>query len=305
VSQRSQTPAPDRLETLRLYAAGWSEEELADLLNVHPVRVPAILEEARAELQARIRRQAEDWILVQLRVFDLNIEKNLRTVLTPCLACGGDKQRRISCRECHQSGYANEPIQRTQALGRIRSIARGRTRLLGLDRPTPRSASGGPPAPKTDSPLAEYVVRTLKEELARLEGEGGTTMSDAALQEALERADELREFALERELVLTDALMREAADIALRKCAACAGREPQRANCATCGRDGYLYDADMRLKALDSIGRTRNQRIKLLRLDKQPPSRPPLDPDLAAFFEKLQTTTNEELEAELGLRKYR
>jgi hypothetical protein len=304
VSRSPQPRALDFVQLLRLYIEGWSEAELADLIDVHPARMPAILAEALKEVEALTRREAEKWILVQLRVFDQNIEKNTRTVLNPCLVCGGDKQRRISCRECKRTGYANPPIERTKALGRINSIARRRIKLLGLDRQPPRSATGDSRTPNDDSPLTAYVVRKLKEELARLEGEEGMTFSDEALQEAMKRTEELAQFALERELLLTDALIREAADIALQKCVGCAGREPQRANCKNCGGDGYLYDADERLKALNCIGNGGDHRIKLLGLDKESPSRPALDPGLAEFFEMLQSATNEELEAELGLLKY-
>ncbi len=57
--------------------------------------------------------------------------------------------------------------------------------------------------------------------------------------------------------------------------------------------------------ALNCIGNAQAHRIKLLGIDTQPPLRPAPDPDVAAFFEKLQTATNEELEAELELYRSR
>jgi hypothetical protein len=301
------TPGPrslDLVQLVRLYVEGWSEAALADLIRVHPARMPAILAEVLKEVEALTRREAENWILVQLRVFDLNIEQNLRAVLNPCLVCGGDKQRRISCRACEQTGYPNPPIERTKALRRINGIAQRRIKLLALNKPTPRPASGDPPPPKDDSPLTAYVVRKLKEELARLEGDEAT-ISDEALQEAAERTDQLAEFALERELLLTGALIREAAEIIVKKCAACADQQPQRANCKDCGRSGHLYNGNDRLTALKCISNAQEHRIKLLGIDRQPPPGLDPDPELAAFFDSLETATTEELEAELGLPRSR
>jgi len=41
-----------------LYADGSTEEELADMIGVHPVRMPAILELAMKEIRARERERA-------------------------------------------------------------------------------------------------------------------------------------------------------------------------------------------------------------------------------------------------------
>ena len=110
---------------------------------------------------------------------------------------------------------------------------------------------------------------------------------------------ELAEFALERELLLTEALMREAAQIVLRRCDVCGGDEVQRTKCETCHRTGYFYDPDRRIETISRHGVSQDHRIRLLRLDKESPHRPAPDPDLAAFIEMLQNASDEELETEL------
>jgi transposase-like protein len=92
---------------------------------------------------------------------------------------------------------------------------------------------------------------------------------DAALKEAAGRARELAVFALDRELLLIESTIREAAEILLRKCEACAGDEERRVRCKTCSGTGHAYPVMRRLRAIDRIGRAQDRRIKLLGLDQQ------------------------------------
>ena len=78
------------------------------------------------------------------------------------------------------------------------------------------------------------------------------------------------------------------------------GDKVERTKCDTCYRTGYFYDADKRLDAISRHGVSQDQRIKLLRLDKEPPHRLASDPDLCARFEMLQKISDEEIETELG-----
>ena len=112
--------------------------------------------------------------------------------------------------------------------------------------------------------------------------------------------DELAEFALERELLLTEALMREAAQIIVRKCEMCGGDEVPRTKCDTCYGTGYFYGPDRRLDVIRRHGVSQDHRIKLLRLDKESPHRPASDPESIALFEMLHKISDEEIEAELG-----
>ena len=265
------------------------------MIGVHPARIPAILELAMKEIRAREREFAAAAILVVLEFLDSVIEENVRIVVTRCPACGGDEQARISCRKCRwpltaygPTGYAYPPTRRMAALGRINRLAWRRIRLLGLDKLPPASATGNSRPPKHSGPIADYLERSFMKELpARLDRE------DEVIN------DELAEFALERELLLTEALMREAAQIVLRKCEVCGGDDVQRTKCETCERTGYFYDPDRRLGAISRHGVSQDHRIKLLRLDKESPPRPASDPDLCAFFEMLQNASEEELETEL------
>jgi len=307
-----------------LYADGSTEEELADMIGVHPVRMPAILELAMKEIPARERERAAAVIRPELELLESAIAENVLIVVTRCPACGGDEQARISCRKCARwtrtaygpTGYAYAPTRRTAALGRINRLAWRRIKLLRLDKRPPTSSTGEPLAPKHRSPPADYLERKLNKELARLEREEGITpgqiaakagasrqrvdqIINATPEGAPERTDELAEFALERELLLTKALIREAAQILLRKCEWCEGDETQRTKCTTCARTGYVYRPDTRLRAIDRIADARDHRIKLLGQDREPPPRPGSDPGMGAFFEMLQKASDEELAAEL------
>jgi hypothetical protein len=118
---------------------------------------------------------------------------------------------------------------------------------------------------------------------------------DAALVEAVGRSRELAEFAFDRELHLIEAIIREAAEIILRKCDVCGGDEERRAHCKDCKRTGYAYPAQRRLLAMDRIGPAQSRRIKLTGLDKSPqPTSHPAD----AYYEMLQKLSDEEFEAE-------
>jgi transcriptional regulator with XRE-family HTH domain len=90
---------------------------------------------------------------------------------------------------------------------------------------------------------------------------------DAALAEAAGHARELAEFAFDRELLLIEAIIREAAEILLRKCEACAGAEERRGLCRNCKRTGFTYPPTRRLLAIDRIGRAQDRRIRLLGLN--------------------------------------
>jgi predicted RNA-binding Zn-ribbon protein involved in translation (DUF1610 family) len=258
----------DLEQLLRLYVAGWSEEELADLIGVHPARVPVILERAMKELRARQRELAASETVLVLEGLDSVIEANVRIVVTRCPACGGDEQARITCRKCRwtdtaygPTGYAYAPTRRTTALRRIRHAAWQRVKLLGLDKPPPTSVTGTPRHPKPSGPIADYLEQSLRKELPGVELEDG--MSDV-----------VAEFALEREVLLSEALMREAVEIGYRKCLACGGDEVQRVKCAACNRTGYFYGPDTRHAASSRIAAERDHRIELLGLDRQPPLRP-------------------------------
>lgn len=172
------------------------------------------------------------------------------------------------------------------AIGRIRHLAWRRTKLLGLDKLPPASAIGSPCRRKPSGPIADYLEQSLAKKLPGVE-----------LEDAM--AGELAEFALERELLLTSALMREAAQIVQRKCIACGGDQSRRVECDTCDRTGYFYNPGTRLKAMSRSGKVQAQRIKLLGLDKQPSHRPASDPGSVAFFEWLEKASDQELEAEL------
>jgi hypothetical protein len=101
---------------------------------------------------------------------------------------------------------------------------------------------------------------------------------DAALAEAAGRARELAEFAVDRELLLIEATIREAAAILMRKCETCAGDLTLRALCKSCKRTGFVYPAHQRLAAIDRIGRAQGRRIKLLGLDREAPPQPAAGP---------------------------
>jgi hypothetical protein len=173
--------APDLEQLLRLYVDGASEEELADMIGVHPARVPAILERAMEQLHARTRKRFAAVIQPELEALDSAIAENVLIVLTRCPACGDDEQARISCRKCARwtrtaygpTGYAYPPTRRMAALGRINRLAWRRIKLLGLDKPPPKSSTGKPLAPKHRSPTADYLERKLKREIALLDRSGG------------------------------------------------------------------------------------------------------------------------------------
>jgi hypothetical protein len=288
-------PDPDPEWLLRLYCNGSTEEELADLIGVHPARVPAILELAVEESRARKRDRAAAAIRLMLEGLDSVIEASVRIVVTRCPGCGGDEPARISCRKCRwadtaygPTGYAYPPTRRTTALRRIRYAEERRVKLLGLDKPPPTTVTGTSRHPKLSGPIVDYLEQSLKKKLPGVELEDEEVTADLA------------EFALESELLLIDALIREAAQLALRKCWACGGDEAARAKCEACDRTGYFYRPDMRLVALTRIRRASGDRVKLLGLDKKP-LRPPVDPELAEFFEMLNNLSPDEVAAELEI----
>jgi predicted RNA-binding Zn-ribbon protein involved in translation (DUF1610 family) len=276
-----------------LYVEGWGEEELADLIGVHPARMPVILEDAMREVRARTRDLAGVTTRLLLEALDSFIAENVPIVVTRCPACGGEEQARISCRKCRwpgtaygPTGYAYPPSRRRAAVSRINQLAWRRIKLLGLDKPPPSSATGSPRHREPSGPIAEYLGQSLAKKLPGVE-----------LEDAM--AVELRGFALDRELLLLDMLMREAAHFLLRECIACGGDKSQRTQCDTCGRTGYFYDPATRVKAVRSSGRVQEQRIKLLGLDKQQLHWRASDPASVAFLRWLQKASDEELEAEL------
>jgi predicted RNA-binding Zn-ribbon protein involved in translation (DUF1610 family) len=224
---------------------------------------------------------------------DSVIEANVRIVVTRCPGCGGDEQARVSCLKCRwpytaygPTGFAYPPTRRTRALRQIHHAAWQRIKLLGLDKPLPASATGNPRKGKPSGPIVEYLEQSLIKELPGIEREDGVT-------------GELAEFALERERLLTDALIRELAHIVLKTCDECGGDEAQRAKCWTCNRTGYFYGPDRRDAASRRIRSSQDHRIKLLGLDRETPLQRGSDPSLAPFFEMLRLASNEELEAEL------
>lgn len=288
--------APDLEELLRLYVDGWSEEELGDLIGVHPARIPAILEDAMSELRARCRVLVATPIRQLLEFLDSFIEENVRIVVTRCPACDGDEQARISCRKCRwpdtaygPTGYAYPPTRRSAAIGRISSLAWRRIKLLGLDKLPPSSTTEGARHPKPSGPIAEYLEQSLAKKLPGVEVED-------------EWAGSLAEFALDRELILTSAVMREAAHFIQRKCVACGGNESRRVECDTCDRTGYFYPPHTRLEAMSRQGNMQDQRIRLLGLHKQPlqpPHQRASAPDSVVFFQWLEHASDGELEAEV------
>jgi hypothetical protein len=185
------------------------------------------------------------------------------------------------------TGYAYAPTRRLAALRRLQRLCQRRSRLLGLDKPPTNSAIGNRRPPKPSGPIADYLEQALTKLPPGVELEDGTICS------------ELEEFALERELLLTEALLRETAQFVLRKCWRCGGDRIKRTTCVSCEGDGYFYDADGRLAAISRMQALRDTRIKLLGLDKPSPPRPATDRELDAFFEMLRMPSQKELEAEL------
>jgi hypothetical protein len=119
----------------------------------------------------------------------------------------------------------------------------------------------------------------------------------AALAEAAARTRGLAEFALERELLLIEGLIREAAQILLTKCEACGGDEADRSKCETCEKTGYLYDADIRLEAIDRIGDAQDRRIRLVGANRYPTAPAASHPSRGPYVEMLQLS-DEDLAAE-------
>jgi len=158
--------------------------------------------------------------------------------------------------------------------------------VLGLDKSAPTSATGTPRQPKPSGPIAEYLEQSLRKELPGVELVDGMT-------------DQHAEFALERERLLSDALMREAVELGYRKCLACGGDEVQRTKCEACNRSGYFYGPNTRDLASSRIAAELDRRIKLFGLDKHPPHRSALNSDQVAFREMLEKASDEELDAEL------
>ena len=116
------------------------------------------------------------------------------------------------------------------------------------------------------------------------------------LAEAAERVDRLATYALDRELLLIESLIREAVLILTANCDACRCDTTKRSTCTTCNKTGFLYPPDARLEAIDRIRGASNSRIKLLHLDKlEPPVPHPARP----YYEMLQTLSDDELAEEV------
>jgi hypothetical protein len=169
VSGRSQAAGSrDLLGVLRLWVAGWSEEDLADMLGVHPARMPAILKTARAEVRARTRKLAEFAIEPELECLNSELRKAVLILIERCSACGGDEQARLCCEDCEWTGYRHGAKKRLRALKRISSLANRRIRLLGLNKLPPKPASDSRRAAEWRTPAGRLLAERLEQELSLL-----------------------------------------------------------------------------------------------------------------------------------------
>lgn len=157
------------------------------------------------------------------------------------------------------------PLLRVNMTGSAEKRAAGREERNAAGRPRQAAA-----ALRAETILALHVEGRLTH--AEIAAEVGVSRQRvhqiiaAALAMAAAERGELAEFALERELLVIDATMREACAIFLRKCDACGGDEERRTQCRACKKTGFFYPVRDRLAAIDRCGRSQERRIKLLGL---------------------------------------
>jgi hypothetical protein len=162
------------VDLLRLWVAGWSEEDLADMIGVHPARMPAILKTAREEVRANTCKLAELAIQPELECLNSELRKAVLILVERCPTCGGDERARVFCEDCGRTGYRHEVKKRLRALKRISSLANRRIRLLGLNKLPPITTSDGRRPPEWRSPAARLLEERLREELSLLETPGAS-----------------------------------------------------------------------------------------------------------------------------------
>jgi hypothetical protein len=164
---------PSLEQLLRLYVSGSSEKELADMIGVHPARMPAILNLALEDLEERSLKRAENAIQTKLELalelIDSEIARNVLIVLERCPTCGGDEQARISCPRCKGTGRRYGPVRKLAAIRRLDRLARRRIKLLGLDEASPRPAFDSLPTSRWPIPLEHLSKEQLEEERTMVE----------------------------------------------------------------------------------------------------------------------------------------